>query len=71
MAAAAGFAHSTPENYYYDAAAMDWHGWMLVGEFADKPEDNDPAEMEYIKVAVDQFDRLNDDGESATLLEGH
>jgi hypothetical protein len=44
---------------------------MLVGEFADKPENNDPAEMEYIKVAVDQFDRLNSDEDSATLLEGH
>jgi len=34
---------------------------LLVGEFADKPENNDPAELEYIKVAVDQFDRLNND----------
>lgn len=50
---------------------MDWHGWMLVGEFADTPEENDPAEMEYIKVAVDQFDRLNMDDDRATLLEGH
>lgn len=53
LAKAAGFAHSTPENYKYDANKMDWQGWMLVGEFANTPADNPAVTTEYIKVAVD------------------
>jgi len=45
---------------------------MLVGEFADEPKNNPPPKIEFVKVKIDQFDRLTtDDPKLSTLIEGH
>lgn len=72
LAKESGFGHITPENYQFDADDFYWQGWMLVGEFADEAKNNPPAKIEFVKVKVDQFDRLTtDDPKLSTLIEGH
>jgi len=47
-AKAEGWPHTTPEKYRFDPTALEWDGWMYVGQVPETQEELSPPMVAYV-----------------------